>query len=73
MPEDRQRQGAVLPFSVAANIALPNLDALAPRGWCSAAREAQLARQWIDKLAIKAQGPEQAGAQLFPAATSRRW
>ena len=60
VPEDRQRQGAVLPFSVAANIALPNLEALAPRGWCSAAREAQLAREWIAKLAIKAQGPEQA-------------
>jgi rhamnose transport system ATP-binding protein len=60
VPEDRQRQGAVLPFSVAANIALPNLETLAPRGWCSAAREAQLAREWITKLAIKAQGPEQA-------------
>jgi len=60
VPEDRQRQGAVLPFSVAANIALPNLEALAPRGWCSTAREAQLAREWIARLAIKAQGPEQA-------------
>jgi rhamnose transport system ATP-binding protein len=59
VPEDRQSQGAVLPFSVAANIALPNLRALAPRGWCNAAREAQLARQWIDRLAIKASGPEQ--------------
>jgi rhamnose transport system ATP-binding protein len=59
VPEDRQSQGAVLPFSVAANIALPNLESLAPRGWCSHAREAQLARQWIDRLAIKAQGPGQ--------------
>jgi rhamnose transport system ATP-binding protein len=59
VPEDRQSQGAVLPFSIAANIALPNLAALAPRGWCSRAREAQLARQWIGRLGIKAQGPEQ--------------
>jgi rhamnose transport system ATP-binding protein len=59
VPEDRQSQGAVLPFSVAANIALPNLKALAPRGWCNAARESALARQWIDRLGIKAQGPEQ--------------
>ncbi|HEV7606202.1 MAG TPA: sugar ABC transporter ATP-binding protein [Steroidobacteraceae bacterium] len=59
VPEDRQSQGAVLPFSIAANIALPNLRTLAPRGWCSSAREAQLARQWIDRLAIKASGPEQ--------------
>jgi len=59
VPEDRQVQGAVLPFSLAANIALPNLATLAPRGWCSAARESQLARQWIDRLGIKAQGPDQ--------------
>jgi len=59
VPEDRQGQGAVLPFSVAANIALPNLATLAPRGWCSGARESELARQWIGRLGIKAQGPEQ--------------
>ncbi len=59
VPEDRQSQGVVLPFSIAANLALPNLAALAPRGWCSAAREAGLAREWIGRLAIRAQGPEQ--------------
>ena len=59
VPEDRQRQGTILPFSVAANIALPNLAALAPRGWCSSKDEAQLASHWIGKLAIKAHGPEQ--------------
>jgi rhamnose transport system ATP-binding protein len=59
VPEDRQTQGGILPFSIAANIALPNLETLAPRGWCAARREAALARQWIDRLAIKAQGPEQ--------------
>ena len=59
VPEDRQGQGAVLPFSVAANIALPNLTTLAPRGWCSVARESDLARQWIDRLGIKTQGPDQ--------------
>ncbi|HEU4781531.1 MAG TPA: sugar ABC transporter ATP-binding protein [Steroidobacteraceae bacterium] len=59
VPEDRQTQGSILPFSVAANIALPNLAALAPHGWCRSRDEAQLARQWIDRLAIKAQGPAQ--------------
>jgi rhamnose transport system ATP-binding protein len=59
VPEDRQSQGAVLPFSVAANIALPNLKTLAPRGWCNSGRESALARQWIDRLGIKAHGPEQ--------------
>ena len=59
VPEDRQTQGSILPFSVAANIALPNLTTLAPRGWCRSVDEAQLARHWIDRLKIKASGPEQ--------------
>jgi rhamnose transport system ATP-binding protein len=59
VPEDRQSQGGILDFSVAANIALPNLAALAPRGWCSRAREAGLAQQWIERLAIRTQGPAQ--------------
>jgi rhamnose transport system ATP-binding protein len=59
VPEDRQTQGAVLPFSIAANLALPNLAKLAPRGWCDDGREAQLAREWIGRLAIRASGPEQ--------------
>jgi rhamnose transport system ATP-binding protein len=59
VPEDRQTQGAVLPFSIAANLALPNLARLAPRGWCSPAREAGLARDWIGRLSIRASGPEQ--------------
>jgi len=59
VPEDRQSQGGILAFSVAANIALPNLAALAPRGFCSNRAEANLARQWIDRLEIKAQGPAQ--------------
>ncbi|MEO6080378.1 MAG: sugar ABC transporter ATP-binding protein [Steroidobacteraceae bacterium] len=59
VPEDRQSQGGILDFSLAANVALANLATLAPRGWCSRARESSLARQWIERLAIKAQGPEQ--------------
>jgi rhamnose transport system ATP-binding protein len=64
VPEDRQSQGAVLAFSVAANIALPNLAALAPRGMCDAGKEAALAREWIGRLGIRAQGPEQAVRDL---------
>ncbi len=59
VPEDRQSQGSILPFSVAANIALPNLAALAPRGWIRSRHERQLAQQWIDGLAIKAESPAQ--------------
>jgi rhamnose transport system ATP-binding protein len=59
VPEDRQSQGGILDFSVAANVALTNLATLAPRGWCSRAREAALTRHWIDKLSIKARDPDQ--------------
>ena len=59
VPEDRQSQGSILPFSVAANIALPNLTRLAPRGWLPARREHALAREWITALAIKTEGPAQ--------------
>jgi rhamnose transport system ATP-binding protein len=59
VPEDRQGQGSILPFSIAANIALPNLEALAPRGWLRSRREQELARHWIQALGIKAQGPAQ--------------
>jgi rhamnose transport system ATP-binding protein len=59
VPEDRQGQGSILPFSIAANIALPNLAALAPRGWIRARRENELASHWIQKLSIKAQEPSQ--------------
>jgi rhamnose transport system ATP-binding protein len=58
VPEDRQTQGAILPFSIAANVALPNLVRLAPGGWCRSARERQLACEWIQTLAVKTQGPE---------------
>jgi len=64
VPEDRKTQGSILPFSIAANIALPNLATLAPRGWLRARRENELARHWIDALGIKAQGPAQAVQDL---------
>lgn len=57
VPEDRQSQGAILDFSLASNIALPNLRTLAPRGWCSRGRESALAQQWIDRLSIRSPGP----------------
>jgi rhamnose transport system ATP-binding protein len=59
VPEDRQQQGAILPFSIAANVCLPNLGSLAPRGFCNRERELQLANHWISALSIKATGPRQ--------------
>jgi rhamnose transport system ATP-binding protein len=59
LPEDRQREGVILPFSIAANIALANLPALSSFGFCSSARARDLASHWIGALQIRAVGPEQ--------------
>lgn len=64
VPEDRQGQGAILPFSIADNLSLPNLLQLAPQGLRSRDRERRLARHWISTLEIKASGPEQTLAEL---------
>ncbi len=59
VPEDRQHQGAILPFSIAQNVALPNLRSLSKRGWFRVQLEHELAADWIARLAIKAQTPAQ--------------
>jgi rhamnose transport system ATP-binding protein len=64
LPEDRQREGAILPFSIAANIALANLPALSSFGFCSSARARDLASHWIGALQIRAAGPEQRVEEL---------
>ena len=64
VPEDRQTQGSIQAFSIAANIALPNLLSLAPNGWCAPGRETALAREWIDRLGIRTRGPAQEVRQL---------
>ena len=64
LPEDRQSQGAIPQFSIAANIALPNLAKLSSYGLQSAERTAQLAMRWITALQIRASGPDQPVADL---------
>jgi len=57
VPEERQRQGAVLGFSVRHNISLAGLasgaSALARGAWLSPARETDLATRMIERLRIK--------------------
>jgi ribose transport system ATP-binding protein len=58
--EDRKRTGLVVDFPVRANAALPSQDRLARFGIvASPRREADLARDAIDRLAIRCAGPEQ--------------
>jgi rhamnose transport system ATP-binding protein len=59
VPEDRQHQGAILPFSIASNIALPSLQGLSRFGMQRRSAAAELACRWIADLQIKATGPGQ--------------
>jgi ribose transport system ATP-binding protein len=56
VPEDRKRQGLVLPQSVASNLSLPQLPRLARGGVVSRARERALASRWTGELRIKTPG-----------------
>jgi ribose transport system ATP-binding protein len=53
VPEDRARQGFVAAHSIASNIALPNLDRLADRGFVSTARLRTLVDEAIARLRVK--------------------
>ncbi|MFL6619988.1 MAG: sugar ABC transporter ATP-binding protein, partial [Povalibacter sp.] len=64
VPEDRQSQGVITPYSIAANIALPNLTRMSKRGFASSTREDLLAQHWISALSIKARSTDQAVMDL---------
>ncbi len=53
VPEDRKAQGVLLDQSVAANIALGNLDRVAPSGWIRPRQVRAFARTAIEKLGVK--------------------
>lgn len=54
--EDRKGLGLILPLSVADNIALPSLAALARRNVVTPARVAGFAADWMARLGVKAAG-----------------
>lgn len=54
VPEERQKQGAIIEMSIAENISLPQLGKLNPRGVLNAAREWQLADSYAKRLQVKA-------------------
>jgi rhamnose transport system ATP-binding protein len=62
VPEERQRQGAVMGFSVRHNISLAGLAsgaaALSRGMWLSSARESDLAARMIERLQIKTAGQD---------------
>jgi ABC-type sugar transport system ATPase subunit len=64
VPEDRQRQGLVLPMSVGENLVLAMVRALSRFGLRSLAREAALAADQMRALMVKAAGPGVAARTL---------
>lgn len=56
VPEDRQRQGAVLAMSIADNITLPQISTLSTKGFLNPKREHAVAQQYAQKLEVKAAG-----------------
>jgi rhamnose transport system ATP-binding protein len=59
VPEERQRQGAVLRLSIKANITLPFLDRVARWGLLDSARELEVARRYGERLDVRAAAWEQ--------------
>jgi rhamnose transport system ATP-binding protein len=58
VPEERQRQGGILNFSVEHNISLAGLRRFARGPWLSKVREFALCQRMIDRLQIKTQSPD---------------
>ena len=64
VPEDRQGQGAVLPFGIRENMTLASLEEFAHRGTISQARELDATRSLGRRLAVKAANWEQRLGEL---------
>ena len=65
VPEDRHQQGLILDFSIAANVSLPVLGQLSRLlGVIDRGREAALARDYFQKLQVRATGVDQPTAGL---------
>jgi ribose transport system ATP-binding protein len=64
LSEDRKREGLAETLSLADNITLSKLESLGPRGLVSPKKRAAIARSYIERLGIRARGPEQLARDL---------
>ena len=64
VPEDRGRQGAITALSIADNVALPSLKITSHKGFVRMAREFALARQYTERLELKAAALDQPVGEL---------
>ena len=64
VPEDRKRQGLVLPMRARENTTLPTLESLARLGWIHRAAEREVAQTYIDRLRVRTHSMDAATAGL---------
>ena len=58
VPEDRKREGLILPFSVESNITMASLEDLTHMGIVDSSKDADIGKRQIEALAIKTPTPE---------------
>jgi ribose transport system ATP-binding protein len=58
VPQDRGVEGLVLYLSIGPNITLPDMSGVMRKGILSHRAERQLAKHWIQRMAIKTPGPD---------------
>ncbi len=64
LSEDRKREGLAEALSLGDNITLSKLESLGSFGLVSPARRATIARTYLERLAVRARGPEQLARDL---------
>ena len=64
VPEDRGKQGAITALPIADNVALPSLHTTSNKGFVRMAKEYDLARQYTQRLELKAAALDQAVGEL---------
>ncbi|MBN1653438.1 MAG: sugar ABC transporter ATP-binding protein [Deltaproteobacteria bacterium] len=64
LSEDRKDEGLALELSVAVNLTLSRLSPYATHGWVNVRKQRSIARDWIDRLAIRCLDPRQKAGDL---------
>ncbi len=64
VPEDRGKQGAITAIPIVDNVALPSLSKLSNRGFVRMAKEYSLAREYTQRLELRAAALDQNVAEL---------
>lgn len=64
VPEDRGKQGAITSLAIVDNVALPSLKQTSNKGFVRMAREYALARQYTERLELKAAALDQLTGEL---------